>query len=184
MRALMICLATITVLFSETRKSTAQSKAVVTNKTDYVRPIALSEGFETGGTPTLNGGVVKLKSGLWLFKGAAIDLNPRPQINNKKAVKLIDNGKCSMLFDLTEKGLLSFEITYHIEDTAANSAWGIFVSYNKGVSYKLFGRSNDKQKSGRKAFVLDHSGKVRFEIRKLSGGKNSIWFDDIEIRTS
>jgi len=171
-------------LYTQSYEAKAQSKPVIIDNYENPIPLILSEGFEVGDKPLFNTSAVKLKSGLWLFSDAAIELNPRPTVDNRKVVRIVNNGKVSMQFDIIAKKLLTFEVGYYVLGNEQLTSWAVFVSYNNGLNYKLLGRSNDARRSAVKSFLLKQPGKVRFEIRKLSGGKNALWFDNIEIRTS
>jgi len=157
---------------------------VFTYKVQAQSKLLFSEGFESVSETPFKDGIVKFKSGNWVFKNAAVNINPVDTKSGNKSIRIGANGKLSMGFDVLAKQMLWFEVTYNVYGNDTRSDWEVFISYNGGKTYRLFGLSKDDKRTVRKAYILMHPGKVRFEIRKLNGGSNSINIDDIEIRTS
>lgn len=186
MKILTVSLAVlITALFIHPAQVKAQTKKATSGHVDDEMPLVFSETFDKAERiPSANTGEVKFKSGPWLLTDAEVGLNPHPKTNDDKAIRIVNKGKLSMRFDVMANKRLTIEMDNITADKEQASDWEVLGSLDHGASYHVMGVKKDNSKrSTRCVFVLNYTGKVRFEIRKLSGGKNSLWIDGIEIRT-
>jgi endonuclease G len=85
-----------------------------------------------------------------------------------------------MNFDLTN-GASKVTVQHAVYGTDASNTWGLFISTTQGVAWTQIGSTITTSSTTLQSavFTLSYTGNVRFQIRKLSGGRLNI--DDISI---
>ncbi|MGI4727142.1 MAG: DNA/RNA non-specific endonuclease [Janthinobacterium lividum] len=141
----------------------------------------LVEVFEQGHKNSYAAGNVVLKSGGWQLQDALIGNSEADHKVGKQAVRIRNNGKLSMLFEVN--GATTISIKHAVYGNDKPSDWALFVAVNGDQNFteigsKITSSSPDLQTA---TFNINKTGRLRFEIRKLSGGKNRINLDDFTI---
>ncbi len=141
----------------------------------------LTEDFEQGHKTAYTAGNVAFKTGSWYLADALIAGSSADFKAGKQAVRIKNNGKIRMLFEVDGAATVTVKHAAYGKDGA--SAWALFVAANGSQVFKQTGAiitsSNHTLKTA--TFNLNKSGKLQFEIRKLTGGKNRINLDDFTI---
>jgi len=141
----------------------------------------ITEDFEQGHKDAYMSGNVAFKTGAWLLEDALTGNSEADYKTGKQAVRIKNNGKISMLFDVEGTATVTVKHAAYGKDGA--SAWGLFAAANGNHHFSQTGaiiNSNSHQLQT-VTFNINKTGRLRFEIRKLSGGKNRIDIDDFTI---
>ena len=150
---------------------------------DYHQAEILKEDFEQGRKPSYANQIIGLKTGKWIFADALLGVSPEDKKNGKQAVRIRGNGKISMLFDVN--GCIAITIKHGVYGHDKSSAWALFFSGDGGKTYRQIGPvTTSSTQFATATFAVEKSGKLRFEIRKISGGKNRINIDDFTLKGS
>lgn len=141
----------------------------------------LTEDFELIKKASYNSGNVSLKTGKWYFADALLNGSEADYKSGKQAVRLRSNGKISMLFDV--EGSVSVTVKHAAYGHDGVSSWALFTSTDGGKTYNQVQKPIISSDHELKivTFSIHKTGLIRFEIRKLSGGKNRINIDDFTI---
>ncbi len=141
----------------------------------------LTEDFEQGHKTAYAAGNSTFKTGNWYLADALIGSSEADYKTGKQSIRIKNNGKISMLFDVEGAAAVTVKHAAYGHDGA--SAWALFGSVNGDTNFKQIGSTiiSNKPILQTVTFNLNKSGKIRFEIRKLSGGKNRINIDDFTI---
>lgn len=143
----------------------------------------ITEDFEqaTAAKSSYSTATVPFKTGAWLFADALLANSKADHKNGDHAVRIRNTGKLTMQFDRT--GVKQLRILHAVYGEDAASSWQLWASNDQGQSYHQLGETIYTHTSvlTPAVFNLDDTGNVRFEIRKVSGGKNRINIDDIAI---
>jgi len=99
--------------------------------------------------------------------------------NGTKSVRMVNAGKLTMQFDRST-GAGTVEVNHAVFGSDGSSTWELYVSANGGVSWLKVGSTvtTSSTNLSKVTFIVNQSGNVRFEIRKVSGGANRINIDD------
>ncbi|WP_245447128.1 DNA/RNA non-specific endonuclease [Mucilaginibacter celer] len=126
----------------------------------------LREDFGKGSKTAYAPGAVTFSSGTWYLADALTD---------KNAVRIRNNGRLSMTFDFNGEAR-TLEVSYAAYGTDENSGFQVWYSTDQGKSYRQTGTLRSTQGSTKRSttFSTNIKGPVRFELRKVSGGKNRI----------
>lgn len=139
------------------------------------------EGLENASKTGYAGGSIELTGGVWYFEDALIGSTANDTKNGTKAIRIRENGFIRMNYDIS--GVKDFNISHAAYQGDGDSEWELYISKNSGASWTKFG--NTQKTSGNKftttAFAINEPNKIRFEIRKVSGGGNRLNIDDIII---
>lgn len=154
-----------------------------TSPTSKVAP-NFPEGFEAAGKGRYEGGSVTFTSGSWYIEDGLIGSSTNDQHNGEHAVRLRENGFLRMNFDILS-GAKQVSVKYGVYQTDAPSAFELWASTNGGSSWNKLGQTTEAtEKMLREiVFEVNISSKIRFEIRKVSGGSNRLNLDDLLIYT-
>lgn len=137
------------------------------------------EGFENASKSSYTAGNIALTGGIWYFEDALIGTNTNDTKSESRAIRIRETGYVHMKYDIF--GVKEINISYGAYNGDGDSEWELYVSRNSGLSWSKFGST--QKTSGSKlsttAFTINESGKIRFEIRKISGGANRLNIDDI-----
>ena len=153
------------------------------NSAEPAKDTILTEYFEGVSKTSYQKASLTCQSGLWILDDAVI-ANGNPYARpDDHAVRIRNIGKLSMNFDVDLTAKTFVQITNSINKNDGPSDWAIFASNDKGKTYHQLYVTMHANTFAAKIFYLDPKvhGPTRFEIRKLSGGKNQINIDDIVI---
>ncbi|HSI90858.1 MAG TPA: DNA/RNA non-specific endonuclease [Adhaeribacter sp.] len=136
------------------------------------------EDFESSSKTAYALGTVVLNSGTWLLDDALIGNSSSDRKNGNQAIRMRNTGKLTMNFaSLT--GAATVTVKHAKYGTDADSDWELWVSHN-GDAFVKAGRTVTTASTTLDTvnFILNLTGAVQFEIRKVSGGTARINFDD------
>ncbi|UPL49660.1 DNA/RNA non-specific endonuclease [Hymenobacter sublimis] len=129
-------------------------------------------------------GTVSLTSGDWILTDAVLGSAEADRKNGAQAVRLQQNGTLSMAFFLPN-GANTVTVQHAIYGTDASSSWELWAqseacNCNKWtkVGNTVFTTTATLQTA---AFTVNIPGKVKFEIRKTSGGAARLNLDDFAV---
>lgn len=137
------------------------------------------EDFENVTKPAYAADNISGKLGGWYLDDALIGLSKSDNKDGLKCIRVRNEGKVSMRFDLNGPLLLTMKTaTYGLDDP---SLWSVFISYDGGINYQQLGQSvtTSTNQLVTSKFYISKQNKFRVEFRKISGGKNRINLDDI-----
>lgn len=146
---------------------------------------SVTETFEKAKSskPSYAASPVTFDSGTWLLDDALLGGSKDDVKNGEHAVRIRNTGKLAMQFDV--QGAISVSISHGTYGTDGASSWQLWASKDGGSTFvqvdQTITTTEHELKSA--SFHLNADRAVRFEIRKISGGKNRINIDDIEIST-
>jgi endonuclease G, mitochondrial len=142
------------------------------------------EEFENASKSSYTGGNVELTGGMWYFEDALIGTTANDTKNESRAIRIRENGFVRMNYDIF--GVKDLNISYGAYNGDGDSEWELYVSKNSGVTWTKQGitQKTSGSKLSTSAFTINESGKIRFEIRKISGGANRLNIDDIIITST
>lgn len=167
-----------------TISSTSTTKKTTGTTLKYTsKSASLTEDFEQAKTLKSSyaaGGVI-FKSGSWILVDALVGGSSMDAKNGAHAVRIRNTGKLTMQFELS--GVTAITIQHAAYGTDSVSTWQLWSSVDRGNTYTQVGetimtRGHDLIQT---SFNVNISHAVRFEIRKISGGKNRINIDDFVI---
>jgi endonuclease G len=133
------------------------------------------EGFEAGTKTSYASADVVLTTGTWNLSDALIGTSTSDRKTGTKSARIQNTGMLTMNFNLTS-GAASAAISHAVYGTDASSTWGLWYSTDNGTSWTQAG-SNVTTSSPTLVtanFTLSVTGNVRFQLRKLSGGRLNI----------
>lgn len=155
----------------------------ITPKTTTTSIKGFPEGLENASKSAYAGANIELTGGIWYFEDALIGSSTNDTKNGAKAIRIRELGFIRMNYDIF--AVKDINISHAAYQGDSDSEWELYVSKNSGISWTKFG--NTQKTSGSKftttAFAINESDKIRFEIRKISGGANRLNLDDITITT-
>jgi endonuclease G, mitochondrial len=138
------------------------------------------ETFESGSKGAYAAANVTLSTGTWNLDDALIGSSASDRKNGSKAVRMQNTGKINMQFNVTSGS--SIVTIYHgVYGADASSTWGLWYSTDGGSNWTQTGSnmSTTSTTLSQAVFTLSVSGNIRFELRKLSGGRLNI--DDFSV---
>lgn len=141
----------------------------------------LTEDFEQGRKGAYAIGNVVFRTGGWLLQDALIGSSEQDHKAGKQSIRIKNNGKLSMLFEVDGAATITVKHAVYGDDAA--SEWALFVAENGNHDFVQIGTTITSSSPNLQtaAFNINKTGRLRFEIRKLSGGKNRINIDDFTI---
>jgi endonuclease G len=158
-----------------------ENPAAVSYGGNYHSVQNLTEDFEQGHKTAYTAGNIVFKTGNWYLADALIGGSANDYKSGKQSIRIKNNGKISMLFDVEGAATVSIKHAAYGKDGA--STWALFVAVKGGEAFKQTGTTITSSGHALQTatFNLNKTGKLKFEIRKLSGGKNRINIDDFTI---
>jgi endonuclease G len=138
------------------------------------------EGMEAGTKTSYTTANIALGSGSWSFNNALIGTSTSDRKTGSKSARIQNTGILSMNFDLTN-GATKVTISHAVYGSDASSTWALFISTSQGSAWTQIGTAITSSSTTLQSavFTLSYSGNVRFQLRKLSGGRLNI--DNISI---
>jgi len=152
------------------------------NKNQLTSGQSIKEDFELAdkpGSKSYSNGSFAFNTGSWLLSDALIGTSDKDAKNGIHSIRIRNNGKLSMQFDMKNVGKVT--IYYAAYGNDKSSELQLWASYNNGGSYQQIGQTMTASTHEPAYFTaaINQAGLVRIEIRKVSGGKNRINIDDI-----
>lgn len=138
------------------------------------------ETFESGTKPAYAYGTVALTSGTWAFDNALLGNSTSDRKTGAQAVRMQDSGKITMLYDLSG-GAVTVSVLHASFGSDTSSRWSLWYSPNSGINWLPVAGiiTTSSHQLMHTSFTLSVTGNVRFEIRKLGGGRLNI--DDFSV---
>ncbi|MBC7552466.1 MAG: DNA/RNA non-specific endonuclease [Taibaiella sp.] len=174
--------------FSNCRKATNNDGVLLkTDSSVIVRSTAaravytgFPETFESGTKGAYTAGTVTLTTGVWNLSDALIGNSTTDRKNGSKSVRIQNTGTVTMNFDKTS-GAYQVTVAHGVYGTDASSTWGLWYSTNSGSTWTQTGSNvtTSSTSLSTATFTMSLSGNVRFQLRKLTGGRLNI--DDLTI---
>ena len=142
------------------------------------------EGFENASKSSYAGGNIELTGGSWYFEDALIGSSAYDLKNGAKSVRIREIGFIRMNYDIL--GVKDINISHAAYQGDGDSEWELYVSKNSGASWSKSGNTqkSSSSKFTTTAFTINETAKIRFEIRKISGGADRLNIDDILINSN
>lgn len=194
LRSLLFMALSVTILFSNCRKDrydatpvsdTASSPANTgTSATGTIAARSVYTGFpetfESGTKTAYAAADVTLSTGTWNFDDALLGTSASDRKNGSKSVRMQNSGKITMKFNKTE-GAYEVSVVHAKYGSDASSTWGLWYSTNSGSTWTQTGSTITTSSTSltTTTFSMNIDGNVRFQLRKLSGGRLNI--DDFSI---
>jgi endonuclease G, mitochondrial len=140
------------------------------------------ETFESGTKTAYAAAAVSLTSGSWYLNNALIGTSASDAKNGSKSVRITSTGTVTMQFNVTN-GASSVSVKHAAFGSDGSSTWELRMSTNSGSSYTKVGSTVTTSGTTLQTatFLLNVTGNVRFEIRKLTGTSTRINIDDFTI---
>ncbi len=156
----------------------------ITPKTSTINITGFPESLENASKSSYTGANIELTGGVWYFEDALIGTTANDTKNGAKAIRIRELGFIRMNYDILD--VKDINISHAAYQGDGDSEWELYFSKNSGATWAKFGST--QKTSGSKfsttAFAINEKNKIRFEIRKISGGANRLNIDDIIIASS
>lgn len=138
------------------------------------------EGFNSGTKTSYSSANVSFGTGSWNLNDALLGTSTSDRRNGAQSVRLQNTGTLTMNFNLSN-GASSVAILHGRYGTDANSTWGLWYSTDNGSTWIQTGGTVTTSSTAltQQNFTLNISGNIRFQLRKLSGGRLNI--DDFSV---
>ncbi len=138
------------------------------------------ETFESGTKTAYAAANVTLSTGSWNLSDALIGNLTTDRKNGTQSVRIQNTGMLTMNFDKTA-GAYQVSIATAVFGTDASSTWGLWYSTNSGSTWTQTGSTITTSTTTltTTTFTTSISGNIRFQLRKLSGGRLNV--DDLTI---
>jgi endonuclease G len=142
----------------------------------------ITEGFEAGTKTAYAVADVTLGTGVWNMDEALIGNSTADVKNGTKSARVRNSGRITMQFDRST-GAGTVTISHAMYGTDLSGTWGLYVSQDHGTTWTQIGPTQSTSGSTlvSSIFLVNRSGSVRLQIRKLDGTANRINFDDITV---
>lgn len=133
------------------------------------------EGFNTGTKTSYTSGNVTFGTGSWNLTDAVLGSSSSDRKNGAQSVRIQNTGTLTMNFNVAN-GAAAVTILHAKYGSEANSTWGLFYSTNSGSTWTQTGSniSTTSTSLNTASFNVNITGTIRFQVRKLSGGRLNI----------
>ncbi len=133
------------------------------------------EGFETGSKTGYAAANVTLASGSWNLDNTLIGTSTSDRKTGNASLRIQSTGMATMNFDVTN-GVSQVDIAHGLFGTDAAATWQLWYSSNSGSTWTQAGSTITTSTTtiNTASFLLNLSGNVRFQIRKLTGNRLNI----------
>jgi endonuclease G len=133
------------------------------------------EGFESGSKTAYAAANVTLSTGVWNLSDALIGTSASDPKSGTKSVRIQNTGMVTMNFNVTS-GAATVTIWHAKYGSDANSTWGLWYSTDNGSTWVQTGGTITTSSTTltAQAFTIGLSGNIRFQLRKLSGGRLNV----------
>ncbi len=189
MKRILLLITTLTVLLGMSNCSKDKSSALITPAATTVAPhhtearalyTGWPETFESGTKAAYADAVVTLGTGVWDLNDALIGSTTSDRKNGTKSIRVQNTGTITMNFDVNG-GASQVTIAHGVYGTDASSTWQLWYSSNSGSTWTQTGGTTTTSSTTLSVatYTMSVSGNIRFQVRKLTGGRLNI--DDITI---
>jgi endonuclease G len=139
------------------------------------------ETFESGVKTTFPAANITLTSGSWNLNDAIIGTSSSDRKTGTKSVRIQNTGTVTMNFDVTN-GVSAVSISCGKFGTDANSTFELWMSVNGGAGWTKVGNTITVSSTSLASirFLVSYQGNVRFQIRKMGGGRLNIDNFDVQ----
>lgn len=139
------------------------------------------ETFETGSKTSYTINNVTFTSGSWSLSDALIGTSSSDRKSGTKSIRIQNTGILSMNFNISA-GVSAISFNYAKYSTEANSTFELWSSINSGSTWQKVGSTLTASSTTltKASFTATFTTAVRFQIRKLSGGRLNI--DDFDVQ--
>ena len=143
-------------------------------------PSPAKENFESGVKDDYTASSIQLSTGKWSFDNAVVGNTAEDRKNDTKSARIQGTGKLTMNFDMVG-GVYRVGIASGTYGTDGPSTWQLWASFNGGYSYIQVGGNivTSGTTLQNDTIVVATAGRVRFSVRKVSGGANRLSIDDL-----
>jgi endonuclease G len=175
----------IVVFFASCQKENISGEHYTTvnavNFTTDKSVINFPETFETGTKTSYTIGNVNFTTGSWSLSDALIGTSSNDRKSGTKSIRIQNTGILSMNFNIST-GVSAISFNYAKYSTEANSTFELWASTNSGTTWQKLGTTLTASTTTltKASFTATYTTAVRFQIRKLSGGRLNI--DDFDIQ--
>jgi DNA/RNA endonuclease G (NUC1) len=141
------------------------------------------EDFESGTLKTTYAAAdVTLGTGIWNLNDALVGNSSSDVKNGSRSARVHYDGKLTMKFNLNS-GAGNVTILHAMYGSDSPTQWQLWYSIDGGANWQQVGATiNTNTKAFQTAsFIVNLSGLIRFEVRKIDSTSNRINFDDITI---
>ncbi len=141
------------------------------------------ETFEAGSKGAYGDGAVTLATGVWDLDNALIGSQQGDGKNGAKSARIAKTGTLTMTFDVV-RGASEVTIQHAVFGKDGESTWGLWYSTDGGNKWTQTGDITTTSSATLSAatYTMCVSGNVRFQLRKLTGGRLNI--DDFSITSN
>ena len=148
-------------------------------------PAPFPETFEAGSKGAYEEADEPLATGPWHFQDALVGSSPQDHKSGQHAARLRNLGRISMRFDASA-GVRRITISAAAYGTDGPSTWELWLSRDGGRTFARTGApiTTSGPTLTPHVFAGVASEPIRLEIRKTSGPKNRLDFDDIILETT
>lgn len=137
------------------------------------------ETFETGTKTAYAPADITLSTGQWNFSDALLGSLAGDHRNGGKCVRLQNSGSITMLFNLSS-GASKVSIVHAKYGSDAASSWSLRYSTDGGTNWTAVDTVSTTSASvDTVTFLMSISGNVRFQVKKINGGRLNI--DDFSV---
>ncbi|MEI8053283.1 MAG: DNA/RNA non-specific endonuclease [Bacteroidota bacterium] len=153
-----------------------------TNNSPFNKSVTnFPETFELASKTTYTTANATFSTGSWNLNDALIGTSSTDRKSGTKSVRVQNTGILSMNFDIIS-GVSAVSFNYGKYSTEANSTFELWASTNSGTSWVKLGSTLTASSTTltKATFTSTYTGSVRFQIRKLTGGKLNV--DDFDIQ--
>ncbi|MBS1642389.1 MAG: DNA/RNA non-specific endonuclease [Bacteroidetes bacterium] len=185
MKAGLIAASLIVILFASCKKDNTVQPNPTPTPTPPTSPTSTTsiiEDFEKGTKTTYPSANVTLNTGSWNLTDALIGTSSSDAKIGSQSARIVNTGTVTMNFDV-DSGASTITVYHAVYGTDGASTWGLFASIDGGTTFTQVGGTITSASTVLTPvnFTVNISGKVRFQIQKLSGGANQINIDNITI---
>lgn len=157
------------------------SEPEVTNTATAKSSAGFPETFESGtktSYPTAN---IPLTSGSWNLSEAVIGTSSSDRKIGTRSVRIQNTGTLTMNFDVPN-GVSSVSLSCAKFGTDANSTFELWMSVNAGAGWTKVGNTITVSSTSLSSirFLVSNPGNVRFQVRKMGGGRLNIDNFDVQ----
>ena len=133
------------------------------------------ETFEAGSKTSYTTADVVLSTGSWNFNNALIGTSSSDRKTGLKSARIQTTGLLTMNFNLTN-GASLVSISHAVYGADASSTWDLYASVNSGSTWTKIGSTITTSSTTltTATFTMSFSGNIRFQVRKLTGGRLNI----------
>lgn len=139
------------------------------------------EGFESATKTSYTTATLNLSSGSWIFNNALVGTSSTDRKLGSKSVRIQSTGSLTLNTDITI-GVSKVSFFYARYASESSSTLELWASTNAGSTWLKVGNTVSVTSTtlSQASFSVNYTGPVRFQIRKISGGRLNI--DEIDIQ--